>query len=631
MVAPALACVNDTQSLPRFRFVGDVESRAFGPAEHMRAVHPSNSRGTRLRRGFVVWGQKLRWTDEKGRERAWKAWSDPVGGNAECAAKKIIEKGKHRTADDLYFSMQAFRRPNCRKVWNLSAIGCCFVDVDYKSRERWKGKDPRIVMSAILALLDDAGIPAPSFAMDSGNGLHLVWLTNLVPPAALKRWNLVQERLLEVLQPFGADPAAKDAARVLRLSGSWNPNAARKDPTRGFVHLIWIQGDEIAKPYRYDFDSFADDVLPMTRAEIVSLRAERAKRRAESKPNSWKGRAPAARRDSASYAETVLEDLHRLRQHRYRSTGGRLPSGVRDSWLFCAAMALSWIIPAPALQGQIEAIAVEVSGWREREARSRMGSIIKRAQDAADGKTIEFDGKEVDPRYRMRSSTIIEWLKIDEAEMRAAGLRVLLNPDARRERKAHDARERRKTKGATSHDEKRAERIEIGKRALWMVHDGLTRKQIATEIGVSEGLIGKAIDEARRVISSTNQNIGKTKAITIRTVYGGIPPLKGGLPVPGGTGCLHPARTEPEKQSIPSKGGTVPPQPKTPAASGSGTGAKAHQSAQRSQSVQRMGSKQKTIHPPTQTDRCDERHAPVLSRRTSDSVWVPPRFLRKAG
>lgn len=624
MVVPALACVNDTQSLPRFRFVDDVESRAFGPAEHIRAVHPPNTQGTRLRRGFVVWGQKLRWTDEKGRERAWKAWSDPVGGNAECAADKLIGDGKHRTADNLYFSMQAFRRPNCRKVWNLSTIGCCFVDVDYKARERWKDEDPRIVMSAILATLDDAGIPAASFAMDSGNGIHLVWTHNLMPPAALKRWNSVQERLLEVLQPFGADPVAKDAARVLRISGSWNPNAARKDPTRGLVHLIWIQGAEPAKPYRHDFDSFADEVLPLTRAEIVSLRAERAKRRAESKPISRNGRKPAARRDSASYAETVLEDLHRLRQHRYRHTGGRLPAGQRDNWLFCTAMALSWITPAPALQGQIEAIAEQVSSWRGREARSRMGSIIRRAQDAAAGKTIEFDDKKVDPRYRMKAETIIKWLTIEEAEMRATGLRVLLSPDVRRERRTLDARDRRKTNGATSHDDKRATRIELGKRATWLhIRNGLTYAEIAAELGVSKATIGKAIEEARSASSPTSQNALRIGRAAIRAVYGGILPLKG-----GGT-CTKPLPTRPKEQPLTSNEGTASPRTMTAAAFGGGTGAKAPKAVQRSQAGQRRAGMQKVASTPARHDRYDERRAPDVSKVNLN--WVPPRFLRKTG
>ncbi|ABE61040.1 hypothetical protein Nham_0139 [Nitrobacter hamburgensis X14] len=632
MVAPALACVNDKPaktSLPRFRFVDNTERRAFGPAEHIRAVHPPNAQGTRLRRGFVVWGQKGRWTDEKGRERAWKTWSDPVGGNAECAAEKFIENGKHRTADDLYFSMQAFKRPNCRKIWNLAAIGCAYVDIDYKET-RWKGRDPRAVLTAVLFALDDARMPPPCFVMDSGSGLHLVWPHNLVTPKALPRWNLMQDRIVETLKLFGADPAAKDAARVLRLSGSWNPNATRKDPARGLVHLIWIQGDELAKPYRYDFDELADEILPMTRAEIVSLRAERAKRRAESKPKSRKGRKPAARRDSASYAEAVLEDLHRLRQHRYRSTSGRLPAGQRDNWLFCAAMALSWITPAPALQRQIEAIAEQVSSWRGREARSRMGSIIKRAQDAAAGKTIEFDGKEVDPRYRMKAETIIKWLAIEEAEMRAAGLRVLLSPDVRRERKTLDARDRRKTNGATSHDDKRTTRIELGKRATWMhVRSGLTYAEIAAELGVSKATIGKAIDEAHHASLPTSENASGIRRAAIRAVYGGITPPKGGLPVPRGTGCLHPARTEPEKQPTTSGGGTAPPRKRTTAASGGGTGAKARKSAQRSQAGQRTGGMRKVASTSARHGQSDERHVPDVSMAITN--WVPPRFLRRTG
>jgi hypothetical protein len=633
MVALGEERVNDTQpttiSLPRFRFCNDAESRAFGPTQHLRAVHPPNAQGTGLRHGFVIWGQKIKWIDDKGRERPWKRSSNKISSDAEFAAEHFIANGKHRTVDNLYFSMQPFRKPNCREIWNLSALGCLFVDVDYKDT-KWGGQDLRIVMSMILAALDEAGFPAPSFAVDSGNGLHLVWLHNLVRPHALPRWNLVQERLLEALKSFGADPRAKDAARVLRLSGSWNPQA--RDRTRGLVHLVWIQGEEIAKPFRYDFDTIADEILPFTKGEIVSLRAERAKRRAKEKPGLRKGRKPAARRDSASYAETVLEDLHRLRRHRYPRTSGRLPSGARNDWLFIASIALSWITPAPALQSQIEALACEVSNWRGREAKSRMGSIIRRAKDAAAGKLIEFNGHEVDPRYRMKAETIVKWLAIEEDEMHAAGLRVLLSPDARRERKAQDARDRRKTKGATSHDEKRAERIELGKRATWMhIRNGLTYAEIAAELNVSKATIGKSIEEARNASSSTSQNVQRISKAAIRAVYGGILPLKGGGTCTSGPGVLAPRSTRTEKQTLPFEGGVASPHTRSADVSGVGTGAKAHRTVQRSQSVQRMGSKRKTTYPSTQTDRCDERHTPAPSRPSPDPAWVPPRFLRRTG
>ncbi|RED25790.1 hypothetical protein BJ123_13023 [Rhodopseudomonas thermotolerans] len=625
MLASASSCVNDTLktsvSLPRFRFADANERTAFGPAQHIRAVHPANQRGTRLRRGFVIWGQGVRWRDGAGREYNWKQWSSRLV-NAEVEAESLIASGHQGTVNQLYFSMQSFRKPNSRKTWNLAALGCCFVDLDYKARSRWNGKDPLVVLRAALAALDDASIPPPSFAMDSGNGIHAVWLHDLLPPTAIRRWNLVQERLVQALQSFGADPAAKDASRVLRLAGSWNPKAKNG---RGHVHLIWIQGAELAKPYRYEFDSMADEILPMRRAEIRSLRAERAKRRATSKT----GRKSAVRRDSASYAETILEDLERLRMHRYSSAFGRLPVGQRDTWLFVASMALSWVTPAAALEGQIVALACEVSGWSEREARSRMGSIIRRAKDAAAGKSVEFEGRELDPRYRMKAETIVRWLSISNEEMQAAGLRVLLDASSRRIRNVEACRARRLKNGATSHETKRAERIKLGKRALWLVRDGLTRKQVATEIGVSEGLIGKAIEEVRRTMTSTSQNASNTEAITIRHVYGGYSPPKGGMPVPGGTGCSHPARQNQKRHIDPSDGGTALRQPKTLAALGSETDLRPPTAAKQPPTGQQMDVKQNLSCSSSRTDRGDGRR--VLDASTTESTWMPPRFLRRTG
>jgi hypothetical protein len=144
MVASAEVRVNDTSttattSLPRFRFVEDAESKAFGPAEHIRAVHPANAQGTGLRRGFVVWWRPMKWRDDRGRDRNTKQWSTAIGSSTEDEAQTLISNGKQNTVNNLFFSMQAFRRVRGRKIDNLSALGCLFVDIDYKDLAQWKG------------------------------------------------------------------------------------------------------------------------------------------------------------------------------------------------------------------------------------------------------------------------------------------------------------------------------------------------------------------------------------------------------------------------------------------------------------------------------------------------------------
>lgn len=461
-----------------FRFAGDSEANAFGPLEHLRALHPRNDRNGGRRHGHVFFGQRVRDSD-----RDWRQWTVDVA-EAPHIAKDTIDRG---AAVDFYVSMQAFR--GRRRLENLASIGCAFCDIDYRKKEQWVGRDPRVVLTAILATLGEVKIPPPSFVMDTGRGLCLIWLHELLPPAALRRWNLVQDRINVALAEFEADANARDAARVFRVAGSIHSEAERH---RRRVRLFWIQGSP-GEPFRYSFDALADQMLPYTREQLVSLRAERAKRRASGKGKAGK---PSSRLDRASYGEAVLVDLERLRTHRHAD--GIIPAGRRDVWLFCASMALAWSCHPQALESEIIRIAARAAGLNPREAKNQMGAVIRRARDAAAGKTISFAGKKVDPRYRMKAATIARWLGITADEQRDAGLRILLDPDVRRERKAQCERERRQNNGATSRKDAQAERLRVGRGALYrMAKEGLTRDEMAAELGVSTGYLSKALREAR--------------------------------------------------------------------------------------------------------------------------------------
>ncbi len=54
----------------------------------------------------------------------------------------------------------------------------------------------------------------------SGRGLYVLWLLRPAPRAALPKWAAVQKYLTATLADLGADPAAINAARLLRLGGA---------------------------------------------------------------------------------------------------------------------------------------------------------------------------------------------------------------------------------------------------------------------------------------------------------------------------------------------------------------------------------------------------------------------------
>lgn len=458
------------------RLATPTDVRAFGPLEHLRILHGAQKMtGCPAR---VSFGQR---TPDNG--DPWTQWAVDQS-EAPHIAKLLVDQGE---AVDLYATVNAFS--GGRRLANLRSIHALFSDVDYHRTTAWKWHEPRVVLVAILSKLEAERIPFPSLVLDSGRGFYLYWLHERLPARARCRWDLVQARIQEVLADFGADPKAKDAARVLRVAGSLNSKASAGRRT---VSLFWLQGTP-SEPMRFKFDSLADVLLPYTRDQIVSLRAARAAGRAEGRSKAGPSRS---RLDSASYGEAVLEDLHRLRRHRHPK--GILPTGARDVWLFCASMALAWTCPPEVLESETVALAQSATGWTSRQAKSAMGAVMRRARAAAAGKRIRFAGKEVDPRYRMKAATIVDWLEIGEEEQRAAGLRILLSPEMRRTRKAEQERDRRARAGATSHAKARETRRKLGNVALYrMAKEGLTRDEMARELGVSSGLLSKAIREAR--------------------------------------------------------------------------------------------------------------------------------------
>ncbi|NTH46622.1 hypothetical protein G6K98_15950 [Agrobacterium rhizogenes] len=386
---------------------------------------------------------------------------------------------------DIYVSQAAFER--WRSISQITAIGACYADLDYHTRAQWRGKPPRDIAAAVIGHLEEAMIPLPSYILSTGRGLVCVWLTELLPRLVLPRWNAVQKRLGAVLEPFGADKRALDAARVFRLVGSEN---GRAEWDRRTVGMVWCQGTPEA-PTRHVFSTLADEVLPITHAELVSLRAERAKRKAEGKDKT----GPTVHLSAASYWETVLTDLQRLRAH--RCPEGALPEGQRDAWLFIAGISMSWISPPEVLGREIIALAHEAAGWRTSETTSRMSAVIKRARQAAAGQTVSFGGHEVDCRYRMKADTIIEWLSIDPAEQRAAGLRALVDEDRRQELSVERMEQSRRRRGVKDRQKQQAARLEMGQKALYLrLSQGMTRDELAAHFRVSSGQISKAMREA---------------------------------------------------------------------------------------------------------------------------------------
>lgn len=196
-------------------------------------------------------------------QKAQRRWSQAVY-SVEIALA-ILDQ--YRGQDDVFLSTQRFR--GRRRISELLSMGALFADLDYYDCPDLAGEEPGRVLELALGTLSMAGVPAPSVAIGSGRGMYLIWLHSPIPRAALPRWRACQERLKDLLAPLGADPKARDAARVLRVVGTRHRRTGRA------VEALTTARDVES------FDELADRILPFTRAELSDLRVQKALRRSQ--------------------------------------------------------------------------------------------------------------------------------------------------------------------------------------------------------------------------------------------------------------------------------------------------------------------------------------------------------------
>ena len=206
--------------------------------------------------------------DRHGKPRAWENLFSIRAGDLASMFPAFAKWLTH----DSFFSVSAFYRaapyknkmtglPDAwRKEKYISKLTACYADLDCGRPE---SEDPgaaltwRQAQHDAEALADLGVIPQPSIMARSGRGVYLFWLLRDVKdPARLPHaWpekvelykacnRALNERLRSHLLP--ADPAAIDAARVLRVPGSIHRKALRRvtyviqldQDGRGFVYTL---------------------------------------------------------------------------------------------------------------------------------------------------------------------------------------------------------------------------------------------------------------------------------------------------------------------------------------------------------------------------------------------------------
>jgi len=149
-----------------------------------------------------------------------------------------IADGFSEQAMDVYFALGKLKEKGSRKVENVESLGAIWLDIDCggdKAEEIEpstglpKGyASQKEGLKALKEFCNTVDLPEPVI-VNSGYGLHVYWgFTEEIPT---EKWLPIAKRLEQVCitQKFYADPNVFDAARILRVPGTYNQK--KKQPT----------------------------------------------------------------------------------------------------------------------------------------------------------------------------------------------------------------------------------------------------------------------------------------------------------------------------------------------------------------------------------------------------------------
>lgn len=357
---------------------------------------------------------------------------------------------------DTWLSQAEFFRP-CRRVVNLARIGLLFADIDTYRRPWSQGRSPEQMVSSVLYFCNEEGLPPPSLIVYSGRGLQAKWLLeHAVPRQALPRWNACQKSLISALAPLGADPAAKDASRVLRLVTSVNSKSGE------ICRVVHIEPGEDGDPVRYPFEYLAEHLLPIARDEFVS-----EKKRARAKLTVINGAtAPRRRLSGRQLAWDRLNDLRSIMTMR-----GGAAEGERMLYLFWQLnfLLLSGATHSTRMYHEAATLANQIDAqWSYKS--QELSTLYHKAQAFNKGAKVVFNGKRYPALYTPTNSTLISTFEITDAEQ--GKLKTIISREMARERDRLRSEARRRKAGAVPRRE--YEEKSIARQKPW-VAQGVSR------------------------------------------------------------------------------------------------------------------------------------------------------------
>lgn len=128
--------------------------------------------------------------------------------------------GNHSGTANVWVSMATFGSGARREAHSALHLKSFWLDVDAHGKGPYGSPDEALV--GIKSFVADAGLPQPNYIHMTGHGTQVFWV--LAGSIARADWQPVADDLQELAMRMnlGADPITADAARILRVPGTYN-------------------------------------------------------------------------------------------------------------------------------------------------------------------------------------------------------------------------------------------------------------------------------------------------------------------------------------------------------------------------------------------------------------------------
>jgi len=446
----------------------DLFALHFGPSEHIQLIHGSRKSHIAFAVNSDCW-----------RERT-------------CNPADAIKEANKITVTptaDVYISQNGMCPFKPRCVSNVTYLNTCFVDLDTYNIPNLVELSFSERKDMILNHISD--LPLPTLIADSGRGLYLVWVLkepifvgtdkgksdaqSKLRQLFLARWQLVEDLLIRILSKFGADPKARDPARVLRLAGSTNQ---RNNHIVKYAQL--------------------SDPIPFTELELPLLKWHEQEKPVpihRPKLTSTPQNNPGIR--SLLNARTLA--LARMKDLRTLATLRNGFGDHRARALFIYAQAASYYchdestLVSECQQYSAEHFIDPQGKYRPERIPNHISTLLKRFNQRFQ----QAEKNNPDPRYKLTNVRIIQELEITAEEQ--THLISIISRDEKRRRNTIRTRYKRRENGVVPAEQyqqyRKTRQSERRVNAQQMKEQGLSVKQISEQLKLTKRTIQLLLNE----------------------------------------------------------------------------------------------------------------------------------------